>query len=388
MFKKSTISEFWGILLILCVLLESIVNKLLITVLPVNNLLGYVMLAVAAVVALTNRLYMNRRFMLLYASGGILLAFSAFFIGGNAVKEYIFQFLSFGSCGVLCAMTPIDIKRFFKMASAASVAFLVVTYVQSFADARVSPFAFGYALMPGWIITFYNIYNEKKEHRYLQMCLWLCVFVLETACLARFCSRGNLVQMYVFAVICVMVLFSQKILGLLGIVAGLLGMIFIEPIIIVLYEAMEKEGINISVIEKSYWLITTPSENLSHGRTELLADVFEGIDVWNILFGRGVGAYENMTGTYTHNIFSQAFSELGLIGVMLIGAAVFFSIKIIVDGGNSLYETELYIMLFVVVLVKLFLSSVYWRTSGFWFLVGTIYIKYSRKDSNVIIRCR
>lgn len=384
--RKVNASEFWSRMLMLCVLLEGIVNKLLITVLPIDNLIGYVMLTIAVFVVLTNNLYLNRMFMLLYACCWVLLICSAVFIGGSAVKEYIFQFLSFGSCGVLCAMTQVDIEKLFKIGSIASVIFLVVTFIQKFADAWFSPFSFGHTLIPGWIITFYNVYNEKQKHRYWRMCLWFCAFVLETVCLIRFCSRGNLIQMYIFVVICIMLLFRKKILGLFCIATGLLGLIFIEPIIMVLYKAMFELGVRVDAIRKSYRLLTDPSENLMHGRIELLAEVFEKKDAWNIIFGRGVGAYENITETYTHNIFSQAFSELGLIGVILIGTVFFLFIKVMIDQRNNLYETEFYIMLFVVVLVKLFFSSVYWRISAFWLLVGIIYIKRCRKNTNVIIK--
>lgn len=260
----------------------------------------------------------------------------------------------------------------------------MITFMQEFADAWFSPFGFGYTLIPGWIITFYNIYNKKREHRYWWMCLWFCVFILETICLFRFCSRGNLIQMYIFMVTCIFLLFRKKILGSVCIAAGLMGVVFIEPIIIILYNVMGRLGITVDAIRKSYRLITSPTENIMHGRTELLADVFDKISVWNILFGRGVGAYEKVTENYTHNIFSQAFSELGIIGVILIGAIFYLSIKMMLDQTNNLYETEFYIMLFVVVLVKLFFSSVYWRTSAFWFLVGILYSKRRRKETQLI----
>ena len=64
--KNINLSEILGFLLIMLVLFESIMNKLLITVLPINNVLGYLMLSCSILVIITNKLYLNTAFLIFY----------------------------------------------------------------------------------------------------------------------------------------------------------------------------------------------------------------------------------------------------------------------------------------------------------------------------------
>lgn len=154
-----------------------------------------------------------------------------------------------------------------------------------------------------------------------------------------------------------------------------------------MYNIMVSLNIFISVIWKNYWLITTSDQSLLHGRTDLYSAVWEGLDMKTALFGHGVGAYEMIMGTYVHNIFLQIFYETGLIGLVCMGLILFVFVKMMFSRANTIYETELYIMVFVLAFVKLFFSSVHWRTSAFWFMVMIAFRQMNIcKKMNVVVR--
>ncbi len=385
--KNINLSEILGFLLIMLVLFESIMNKLLITVLPINNVLGYLMLSCSILVIITNKLYLNTAFLIFYIICCTVLLGSVIVIEGNPAKDYVIQFFSFGSCGIVCAMIKTDIKKVFYYGSISTIVFLIITFLQGFADAKNSAFNFGYALIPGFISTFYIFFNSWKKKKQCQTVLWMCIWITECVVLIRFCSRGNLIQVYVFTILSAIILFRKKLLGFIGIIAGTAAVVFIRPIIIVMYNIMVSLNIFISVIWKNYWLITTSDQSLLHGRTELYDVVWEGMDMKTALFGHGVGAYEMITGTYVHNIFLQIFYETGLIGLVCMGFILFVFVKMMFSRTNTIYETELYIMVFVLGFVKLCFSSVHWRTSVFWFMVMAAFKQMSIcKKMNVVVR--
>ncbi len=385
--KNINLSEMLGFLLIMLVLFESIMNKLLITILPINNVLGYLMLCCSILVIITNKLYLNSVFLIFYIICCTILLGSVIIIEGNPAKDYVIQFFSFGSCGIVCAMIKADIKKVFYYGSIATIVFLMITSLQGFADAKSSAFNFGYALIPGFISTFYVFFNAWKKKKQCRAALWMCIWIAESLVLIRFCSRGNLIQIYVFAILSAIILFRKKILGFIGIIAGIAAVVFIRPIIIAMYNIMVSLNIFISVIWKNYWLITTSDQSLLHGRTDLYSAVWEGLDMKTALFGHGVGAYEMIMGTYVHNIFLQIFYETGLIGLVCMGLILFVFVKMMFSRANTIYETELYIMVFVLAFVKLFFSSVHWRTSAFWFMVMIAFRQMNIcKKMNVVVR--
>lgn len=385
--KNINLSEMLGFLLIMLVLFESIMNKLLITILPINNVLGYLMLCCSILVIITNKLYLNSVFLIFYIICCTILLGSVIIIEGNPAKDYVIQFFSFGSCGIVCAMIKADIKKVFYYGSIATIVFLMITSLQGFADAKSSAFNFGYALIPGFISTFYVFFNAWKKKKQCRAALWMCIWIAESLVLIRFCSRGNLIQIYVFAILSAIILFRKKILGFIGIIAGIAAVVFIRPIIIAMYNIMVSLNIFISVIWKNYWLITTSDQSLLHGRTDLYSAVWEGLDMKTALFGHGVGAYEMIMGTYVHNIFLQIFYETGLIGLVCMGLILFVFVKMMFSRANTIYETELYIMVFVLAFVKLFFSSVHWRTSAFWFMIMIAFRQMNIcKKMNVVVR--
>lgn len=379
--EKINLASISAYLLMLLVFFQSILNKILITILPIDNIIGYVMLLCTMVVIFTNRLRINRKFLIFYFACWGLLIYSIIFIGGSAIQGYIIQFLSFGSCGIVCAFVQIDFQKFFKYGGIATAIFLILTLLEGFADAKYSAFAFGYALMPGIISIFYLIYNSYLQKKWEYMLVWAALEILGLFCLLHYCSRGNLLQLYIFAVLCLFLIFKKKILGTISVLAVVIGVIFIEPIIMVLYQIMEDMGIFISVIWKNYWLLTTPGQTLIHGREDFYINVFCDLDITSFLVGHGVGAYENIYESYVHNIFLQAFYECGIVGIGFIIFVYAVFIKMMFNKRNTVYEREIYIMLFVLTLVKLCLSDIHWKVSLFWFVIAFLFDKLERKKS-------
>ncbi len=375
-----TVANLFARTMIYLTMFESITNKIIITVFPINDILGYVMVLCAILVILTNRIYIYKNFWIYYTCFFGLLLLGVFAYNQVTVRSYLFQFISFGTCGLLCGFVEIDVKRIFKGGAILSIIFVVTSFLQNFEDAKVSQFAFGYALMPGIIATFFVMYNSYHEGKVREAVVWFIPLVIEVGCLVKYCSRGNLMQIYVLNILLLLLIFHKKFLGILGMVLGVVAVAFAEPLLVSFYLITEKIGIHISVLEKSYWLITTPTESLSHGRSELFRNVLSGIDLHTFVFGHGVGAYEAVYNTYVHNIFLQVFYETGLIGLFFIICIYGIFIKMLFDKKNYIYQTELYIALFILALVKLLFSSVHWREPLFWMVMVLVMNRISKKD--------
>ena len=109
--------------------------------------------------------------------------------------------------------------------------------------------------------------------------------------------------------------------------------------------------------------------------------MFCDLDITSFLVGHGVGAYENIYESYVHNIFLQAFYECGIVGIGFIIFVYAVFIKMMFNKRNTVYEREIYIMLFVLTLVKLCLSDIHWKVSLFWFIIAFLFDKLERKKS-------
>lgn len=362
-------SNQFGYLLCTLVFFESMMNKLLITVLPIENILGYVMIIVIAFTILTNDMFLSKKFLIYYCLILGMLFTSIIFVGGKSSIEYTVWMFSFSLCGVFSGFLNIDYKRVFKIGSLITIVFLLISIVEGFADAKVSSFAFGYALMPGILSTFFTLYNEGKKNRYFNGIVWLLVLVLEMLCIIKYCSRSNLLQLYVFAILCLLYIFRKKFLGYMGIVSMVLAIIFVKPLIIFLYELTTQAGIHISAIWKFHWLLTTANQSLLHGREELFLGVIDNTNFITLLLGHGIGAYEKIFETYAHNIYLQSLFEFGIVGCLLVICLYFLVFKQLADKKNSIAEKELYIFLMALPFMKLIFSSVHWRESLFWFAI-------------------
>lgn len=378
-----SIAGLFSVILMLFVVCESMMNKLIITVLPIDNILGYSMVFFTMLTLFSSRIKMNTKFIICYITCWIILGFSSIFVGGSYVMEYVFQYLSFGTCGVICALCmPVRFKAFLKAATVLTVVFIVISIMEHFEDAEVSSFNFGYALIPGVISTFLYICYLIEEKKRASVVMVIVLFLVEIVVFLKYSSRGNLVQLFAFGIGVIMVIYGRKLLGIILLSLGGIAILSIDKILVFLYELTQKYGVNISAISKSYYLIVTPTESLTHGRSELLTTVIANTSFGSILFGNGVGRFEQIAGTYAHNSFLESFFEFGLLGVILMAIIYICCLKRMFDRSTTIREKHLFLLLFVTVLVKMLFSSTYWRISGFWFLLGLLF--QAKKREKVI----
>ena len=117
------------------------------------------------------------------------------------------------------------------------------------------------------------------------------------------------------------------------------------------------------------------------GRNIIQKQVFENLNVLNVLFGKGISSFEATYGTYPHNIVLNLFVDYGLIGVAFFSYIIVLTIKILKRKDQN--EKMIIILLFSSAIVPLLFSFTYWRYPAFFLYIGIVLskrkqIKYKR----------
>ncbi len=360
-------------LFIMFIVCESMMNTILVSIIPVDNILGYAMLLLGLITLLRKKIKLSRNLLLIIAY--CLFIFAISWIQGYFKDSYLYliQFLSFGVMGVVGSKVRIQPVLIFKNTVFVSIIFLVLNAIKK--DLFASDFDFGYAVIPGVFAILILIYNSHKEKKLGKLISYVMLGIPIIIMFVLRSSRGNIVQLFVFIVLGSIFLFGYKKLGIGIVILSVIVINFIRPIVEWLYLWMNSRGLTISVIWKTYYLFNTAGQSFSHGRAELFEVFKEHFNLRTFMLGNGVGAYESVAGTYTHNLFLSALSEFGIIGlVLLILVLVRFYKAICSNKSQEKFASrEFYLMVFCLSFVKLMFSSIYWKTSSFWLLVSFLF---------------
>lgn len=359
--------------LVMFIVCESMMNTILVSVFPIDNLLGYTMLLLGILVLIVQRIKLNYKIIAI-----VLYCLVSFGISG--VRGYFFdsmlyliQFLSFGMVGIIGARVDFNRNVIFKSSIVVSEIFIVLNLLnRGMID---SDFNFGYAIIPGVLSSLVLIYNNFKEKRYRKMTIYVLfgapiffMFVFRS-------SRGNIVQFIVFVLLGLFFLFGYKKIAVIISIIGIFALTNLREIVFFLNNWINAHGLTISVISKTYYLLNTSGQNLSHGRRELFDIAKQNIDISTLLIGNGIGAYEHVAGSYPHNIFLSAFCDFGIVGILFLAVLLYKFFRILSDSRHimTLIDREFVLLMFILSFIKLCFSGVYWNSSTFWYLVSYLF---------------
>lgn len=115
--------------------------------------------------------------------------------------------------------------------------------------------------------------------------------------------------------------------------------------------------------------------DIANGRGEIFSSAIDVIRS-NLLFGRGIGFYESISGgTYCHNLLLQAACEGGIF--MLIPLVVYI-LKVLrqifvypLKNIGTTVDRLWIVFIFCAGIEMLFMSAVYWTYPLFWFMTGS-----------------
>lgn len=259
-----------------------------------------------------------------------------------------------------------------------------------------------YFLIYDLIVLFYlifnkNLYYNKLNFNYMS---WGYSLLPITFFLAFF-YKENLRNKYLFFCILSLILlfaFGSRFTFLLGIFGGIVLLYksknrFIKIIIIFIFIILpfiifNLKNILLKIIEllKITELPTVSIERLlyslnnfasgqsvSAGRSVIYKQVIEVIKE-NFLFGSGIFGYigkidyRNSDGTfYPHNIILEILLQFGIIGIIVFFIVIFFVIRKIFIQKKKNYKLDNIYFIFLLLSLKLFLSSSYLQDKWFWF---------------------
>lgn len=155
---------------------------------------------------------------------------------------------------------------------------------------------------------------------------------------------------------------------LFGFIVILLTILLFPVLIKGLYSFLDGHGIEARSVERVYDAVMN-NASMSEGRAILAKKARMGI-MDSIVWGNGIGSFDNFSGIYPHNIILQLLYEGGLLlAVPILGIFVKGIITMISAKYNFRYKSFL-LMLFCSGVIELFLSSHLWMSLFFWLFLG------------------
>ena len=363
------------------ILFEGIFTPLLPALLPINNTLGVSLLKSCVLVILNGNIVVDQNLIILLFCiycGFVITIFQEL----TATKmEYLIYFFSFGLAGILCSCKSIDVNKVFCYSTSMTIFVTIIFIVRDWYIIDLDYFSFGYMMIPGILCILLYIYElacKREFFKAAMLGLFDCYLLKITL---SNCGRGIYVCVGVFVFLSCLLLsrhISVKIFCWCSAAVGTLMLFNISKILFSFQNFMLKNNIHVYALEKTMRLLLRTGD-ISNGRSQLYAQVFSGLDLGQILFGRGIGEYEKLYGIYTHNLFLSVFSDFGILGILILTILCISVGKAIIRADKK--ERYIYILLLSVCFTKLMLSSVYWKSSGFWVLIGLALrnVKWTKK---------
>ncbi|EKE26445.1 MAG: hypothetical protein ACD_4C00288G0003, partial [uncultured bacterium (gcode 4)] len=192
-------------------------------------------------------------------------------------------------------------------------------------------------------------------------------------------GRGTLICIFIFFAIYTIFVSKKIIVNIIGVATSLfmtISIMNIREVLVLAHNFFTNFNITISAVEKSIWLLE--HESLMHGRSELYYSIFKNANEWELVFGRGIGGFENSSGTYAHNMFLSLYTEFGMISIFII---LFFIFSLVMIFKKSKVENKKFLTILIANSIsKLMISSIHWRSSELWLLVGLILKKQEKVD--------
>jgi O-antigen ligase len=204
---------------------------------------------------------------------------------------------------------------------------------------------------------------------------WMLVFeVLCFICILVFANRGALITA-IFFIAAYFVFMSpkrKKILIYWFLPINVILVVFfinIQTILKFAYEIFVNElGLKSYSLNKITGFIQTHnSTQLFSGRLEIWAKAGDMLKE-NLIFGHGMGSFQQRFGFYTHNIFLDIMIFFGLAGVLFFGILIVVSLYNIWNSKESV--KILGFLFFLLWFPKLLFSMYFIEDVGFWCFIG------------------
>ena len=306
----------------------------------------------------------------------------------GATYKYMIMFLAYGGIIFLVTLMEFDSYKVIKYTMMLGILFLInplkiagYSPISTTLSGQISMGA-SYAFLPCVAAAIIHLFFYRDR-----VSLFIKVAYLANASLLflllKEATRGVLLSIII---LCLYIYFTRigikqsrtrtlKIFGILLLMfsGSLLLIANLESVLINIYELMKRMGFEVSSIIKTNDLIQSEGGivGILNGRGLIYMNALEMIKT-SPIWGLGIGAYEDIYGTYQHNIFLQLFTEGGILLVLPISIIIIQCFSKLVKEVLKIEKTpkmQLLLMLFVISIPRLMISSYLWQEQTFWLLI-------------------
>jgi len=373
--SKGGAQEVLVALLFSAILLQELSNNIIRMIIPIDNALGIVMLALCFAIIVVSDFVFSKKIIWL-----IIFILFEFWIGflrnpGSITTEYFLFFLVFGLSGLLGSSMRMNVKKIILSGVIITGINLIILGQNSTAYIENhGQFIFGYMMQSGMFVLIIYSLNYIQEKSLVYKILILLLTSYTTWLTISNSGRGSILCIFMFILIYLIFVSKYKMskyIGFISIIVGIVMLRSIETYLVLIDEILRNYDIVIASIQKSIWLLN--HESLMHGRTELYAEVFSFVSLPSLIFGNGIGFYERGEFTYTHNLVLSIFSDFGIIGMVGILWGIRKFMGLLKNEPKEMLF--MYTILIAGTLTKLMFSSTYWYSSSFWLVIGLLLIR-------------
>lgn len=291
--------------------------------------------------------------------------------------KYFLSFCAFGVIAMLIGMQQIDILLTVKVIQILGIVGILILCVRGFSQYNSSQLmGITYSMLPillsAFILMFYQSHYRLVSITNLLLILyiyasvaprgiWLIILIFGIGCVYLLLTRAKKKYVKIFKFMLVIMILVVSILIVKNLNQILLGL---NNFLIDRYE------VKIYALEK--YARYLKHGNVLNGRSELWEKAFQCISR-SPFIGNGIGYYESVSeGIYAHNIVLQAICEGGLFFLIPIVYIIVSGMLFLIINTHK-YKDCMYrfiLMTYVLGVIVLFFSSVYWIWIPFWFYLG------------------
>lgn len=307
---------------------------------------------------------------------------SANIIGENIPQTYFFNYIIVAYASFLLSQSVFSIKKTLLALSIISILLMPTIVGMDLEDADNTGIwmSVSYGVIRFIAALLLCVLMFKFKFNILTKIVLLLPVAFYSVIYATYASRGAMLAIVVFIIFLFIVKGGKRSLAF-AVFASLVGIIVFAnfiPIVIALVTGLQSIGVEIYALEKI--LIKSDAGDVTNGR-EGLFTVGLKMAMESPLWGQGVGAYENSIGggAYIHNIFLQQMIEGGLLLFLPLTIITIMGIKQMFS--NKLTQETRYFIAFLIStgLIELIFSNYFWRSQGYWFLIGYTLSLYSKQ---------
>ncbi len=224
-----------------------------------------------------------------------------------------------------------------------------------------------YALLPIYLISI--MFFIENNYRFMAA----LVFISTSIVLIEISSRGVIVAIIFFLIgYFYITRFKGRNKKIIFLILSIITSTFIISrfweILLKSQEILRSYNIRFYPLDKT--ILYQRQDKLLNARDIIWRNAIDGIKD-NLLVGHGIGSFEDLFGTYTHNIFLQVLWEGGIFFfIPVVYLAFYVTLRIIKHENKD--NSILFLFLLSISYISLLFSSMLWMNQGFWFLTGLV----------------